>query len=222
MIDTIIFDMDGVIIDSEPIHLSMTKELLKQFNIEISDQELHTFVGTSSRNMWEHFQKRFSLSVSLEELLERDKVKYFTYLKEHNIKPITGVVELIEDIHKASYPMILASSASSENIDITLNKFGIAHYFKFRMSGANLKHSKPHPEIFLVSASRINANPKNCLVIEDSENGVKAAKSAGMKCIGFKNHNSGFQDLSLADTVIDSFENIDIEWIKMHVDNDEI
>ncbi len=214
--------MDGVIIDSEPIHLSMTKELLKQFNIEISNKELHTFVGTSSRNMWEHFQEKFSISDSLDELLEQDKSKYFKYLREHDVKPIPGVVSLIEDIYKASYPMILASSASAENIDITLNKFGIAHYFKFRMSGASLKHSKPHPEIFLTSASITNTNPGNCLVIEDSANGVKAAKSAGMKCIGFKNHNSGLQDLSQADVVIDSFEDIDIEWIKTHFDNEGI
>jgi len=222
MINTIIFDMDGVIIDSEPIHLSMTKELLKQFNIEISDQELHTFVGTSSRNMWECFKEKFGIAISIEELLEQDKSKYFKYLREHEIMPIPGVVSLIEDIYMASFPMILASSASSENIDIVLNKFGIAHYFKFRMSGANFRHSKPHPEIFLTSASITNTNPENCLVIEDSENGVRAAKSAGMKCIGFKNHNSGVQDLSQADIIIESFENIDIEWIKRYFDNDEI
>ena len=222
MIDTIIFDMDGVIVDSEPIHLSMTKELLKQFNIEISDQELHAFVGTSSRNMWGCFKEKFDLPISIEELLEQDKSKYFKYLREHNVMPIPGVVSLIEDIHKASCPMILASSASAENIDIVLSKFGIAHYFKFRISGANLKHSKPHPEIFLTSASITNTKPKNCLVIEDSENGVKAAKSAGMKCIGFKNHNSGGQDLSQADIVIESFENIDIKWIERYFDNDEI
>ena len=87
------------------------------------------------------------------------------------------------------------------------------------MSGANLKHSKPHPEIFLTSASITNTNPGNCLVIEDSANGVKAAKSAGMKCIGFQNHNSGPQDLSQADIVIESFENIDFEWIIKYFDN---
>jgi len=110
--------------------------------------------------------------------------------------------------------MAIASSNNRRIVDAVVKRFGLDKYMKFIISGEEVKKGKPDPEIFLTTATKIGANPKVCLVIEDAENGVKAAKAAGMKCIGFKNKDSGKQDLSEADLNISNFNEIDLNIIK--------
>jgi len=101
-----------------------------------------------------------------------------------------------------------------EVIDIVLKKFELSNFFAAKVSGSELAHSKPHPEIFVRSAQIAGSEPEECIVIEDSKNGVTAAKAAGMKCIGFLNPNSGVQELSKADVIVKSFEEVSADFIK--------
>jgi beta-phosphoglucomutase-like phosphatase (HAD superfamily) len=95
-----------------------------------------------------------------------------------------------------------------------LRKLKIEHLFDAVVCAEDITHSKPHPEIFLKAAERLREMPENCLVIEDSKLGVEAAKSAGMKCIGFRNPNSGNQDLSKADVIVDDFAKLETQRLK--------
>jgi HAD superfamily hydrolase (TIGR01509 family) len=124
-----------------------------------------------------------------------------------------GIVELLEYLNKSDIKTALASSSSIEVINIFISKVGLGHYFQQTISGDSVKRGKPDPDIFIHAAKELQEEPEDCIVIEDSANGVKAAKLAGMKCVGFRNANSGDQDLTLADMVIDDFREVNLEII---------
>ena len=128
-----------------------------------------------------------------------------------HLEPMAGVVALIRELYQNNVPIAVASSAVRDNIEYVLATFQLTDYFPVQVSGGELEHSKPHPEIFLHTAKLLKKTPANCVVIEDSRNGALAAKAAGMKCIGFQPPGAQFQDLSAADLVIRSFSEINLE-----------
>ena len=214
IIETVIFDMDGVIIDSEPIHRELQGQLFQKHNISLGPEEYQTYIGRSSKNMWQELIEKFSLLVTVEEILEQDRDLYHKRLRcEPDLGPIPGVSELIQALHGEQVNLILASSSTLESIHLVLELFKLAHFFDHKVSGADLKFSKPHPEIFKVAAGLANSDSNRCLVIEDSSHGVTAAKRADMKCIGFQNPNSGNQDLTSADLIIHNFNELTVERI---------
>ena len=129
-------------------------------------------------------------------------------------KLIDGVLKLIQHYKQNGITLVLASSASMANINMIFNKFNLNQYFKAKISGADLKASKPHPEIFEKAAKLTGHLKKKCLVIEDATNGIKAAKSAGIFCVAFDGGHSKNQDYSKADIVINEFEAVYIEKLK--------
>lgn len=215
MIKTVIFDMDGVLIDSEIIFFQINRMLFKKLNIEVSDNLLDSFVGASGNYKWETIKKLYKLPQSCEELTAYNWSIYVKYLQDniHDLKPIDGVVNFIEDLHKNKIKLAVASSSPMRVIEIVMNAFNINKYFDILVEGGQVSKGKPEPDIFLYAADKIGSNIKDCLVIEDSSNGVRAAKRAGMKCIGFYNRNSGEQDLSEADIIISSFKDINFHEI---------
>ena len=118
-----------------------------------------------------------------------------------------------KDLYQRGIKMALASSSPRSHIDAVLKMFNLTDYFHAIVCGEDTKEGKPSPDIFLNAAKIINTLPEDCIVIEDSYNGVLAAKAANMKCIGFKNPNSGNQDLSNADKIVTSLEDINIETL---------
>ncbi|NBC64595.1 MAG: HAD-IA family hydrolase [Bacteroidetes bacterium] len=210
MISCVIFDMDGVIIDSEPIYMKVEQDLFKEVGLELSHEEHATFVGRS--DLWKVLKEKYKLDINIQEIHKKENERYLDIIKNSfDDSPIKGVVDVIEELHHNNIMLALASSSEMKNIELVLTKFGLLNYFNLRISGADLETSKPHPEIFEKAAKMAKKSPENCLVIEDSANGVRAAKAAGMQCIGFKNPNSGNQDLSPADWIIHSFDEFDLE-----------
>jgi beta-phosphoglucomutase family hydrolase len=215
MIQTVIFDLDGVIIDSEPVHFKLEKQMLEELKIAVSFEEHSSYVGMSSENMWEAIASKHNLTYCPEELVEKKHSLYINHLiREKNLYPIPKVAGLIKELYKNNFKLIIASSSPPEVIDAVLKKFNLSNYFMATVSGTKLTHSKPHPEIFLRAAEIAKCKPQECVVIEDSENGVTAAKAAGMKCIGFSNPNSGAQNLNEADVIIKSFEELNVGFMR--------
>ena len=215
MLKAVIFDMDGVIIDSEPTHLKLEIESYKKLGIEVTEDEHHSFVGSTSRFMWEVLKNKFKLNQTLEELIENERGIYFKYLNsnECDINLIDGVKELIENLHDNGVKLAIASSSPLNVIEVIANKFQIGKYFEVFVTGDYVKRSKPEPDIFLFAAEKMGVSPENCMVIEDSNNGVRAAKKAGMKCVGINSDAEGRQDISTADIVINSFK--EVNYIKL-------
>lgn len=215
MPEAVIFDMDGVIMDSEPIHYETEFEILKKFGIADYPQSEHAkYVGMRTRDLWAGHIEKYALDATWEDLTKEGDEAYIDALRQNNFDPISGVVELIERIQKAGIKMIVASSASRENIKLVLDKFAISDFFEGYVSSQDVKKTKPNPDIFLLAAQTLGVDPVQCVVIEDAKHGVHAAKAAGMKCIGYKNPNSGDQDLSQADLILDSHHNIDLELLE--------
>jgi HAD superfamily hydrolase (TIGR01509 family) len=205
MVKTVIFDMDGVIIDSEPLHEIAQKKFMQSLGFSITADEKQAFIGTSSKNMWQKLKDQYGLQQSVETLTEMNLEVYFEVLDQTNIAPIEGVVPLLESLHQQETKLILASSSEQKSIDKVLRLFDIEHYFSHKISGASFTHSKPHPEIFLNAVKISDSNPAKTVVIEDSTNGLKAAKAAAIYCFGYDNPNSPGQDMTLADRVLQSF-----------------
>lgn len=204
----LIFDMDGVIVDTEHIYRKLNSKLYDELGIEISLERQYSFAGIVSRKKWTHLKEEFGLKQSVEELIEMAvKVKY-DYLSRSDvpIEPIEGIEDLLKELKKNKFIVCLASSSPRKNIDIILNKAKVINYFDYVVSGDEVKNGKPSPDIFLNAAEKFNASVSDCTVVEDSGNGVTAAKAADMKCVGFRNPNSGPQKIEMADIIIDKFD----------------
>lgn len=210
MTQTVIFDMDGVIIDSEPLHYISQKKLTYKLGFSLTETQSQQFIGTSSKNMWQILKTQYELPYSVEELMEMGLEFYFDILDQTPIEPIAGVRELIEELHAQKIRLVLASSSERKSIDKVLKLFSLEQYFDYRISGAEFIQSKPHPEIFLTALQKTQSQPHQAVVIEDSTNGIKAAKAAGIFCFGYDNPNSPGQALHLSDCIIDSFLQADI------------
>jgi len=195
--------MDGVIVDSEPVHYEIETSVMRDLGVNISRKEYLTFVGKTSKNMWTELIDRFDLEVSVESAIQMSKDRYHHELY-HTDRPlaISGTLQLIKGLHAAGKKLVLASSSTLENIHMVLEKHQLKQYFSHIVGGDEVNNGKPEPDIFNLAAKRAKTLPSQCLVIEDSRNGVAAAKAAGMRCIGYDNPSSPGQLLYDADLVI--------------------
>lgn len=208
MVKAVIFDMDGVIVDSEPIHFKSDILTMRHYGKHITEEELSYYIGISNPDMWKDLREKFALEVSVEELLETQFAYKKQLIGDKKLEPINGIKDLLDELKSRGIRIGLASSSSREFIELMLSNLGIDEYFEVVISGEEVQRGKPFPDIFIKAAQGLGVDPLDCLVIEDSGHGVKAAKSAGMKCIGFVSPNSGDQDLSLADEIVHSIEEI--------------
>jgi beta-phosphoglucomutase len=209
MLKAILFDMDGVIVDTEPLHSKAYYQMFDAVNIDVSDQLYASFTGQSTISICRKLCKHFSLFETPETLVAL-KRKFFKKIFEtdKDLHLIDGVLELIKDYHNNGLTLVLASSASMTTINNVFTRFNLDQYFIAKLSGADLKASKPHPEIFIKAAESSGYKKTECLVIEDSTNGIKAAKAADIFCIGFKSPHSKNQDYNKADLIISDFSEI--------------
>ncbi|WP_290699768.1 HAD family phosphatase [Lacinutrix sp.] len=209
MLKAVLFDMDGVIVDTEPLHKKAYFLMFNAFKIDVSLELYESFTGQSTINICKKLCDIFKLDNAPEDLV-KSKRKYFLGLFENDpsLQLIDGVLELIKNYYSNGITLVLASSASMFTIDNVFKRFNLNQYFKAKISGADLKASKPHPEIFEKAAELAGFARNECIVIEDSTNGIKAAKAAGVYCVGYNSLHSKNQDYSLADIVIDDFSKI--------------
>ena len=204
----IIFDMDGVLLDSEPMHQEIIYEVFQLEGISFDKAYIQTLTGMSAFPMWEKVKHDAQRSESVEELIKFHRDYFFKRLPEVKVPLVPHVKEVLEKFKNEGKHLSLASSSGRKLIDIFTQQTNIAHYFEVIMSGDDVQYSKPNPEIFLKVAQWYGLPATQFTVIEDSTNGVKAAKSANMKCIGFDNPLSGGQDLSQADLLIHSMQEL--------------
>jgi HAD superfamily hydrolase (TIGR01549 family) len=212
MLKAVLFDMDGVIVDTEPLHRKAYHQMFNDVNIEVDKTLYESFTGQSTINICKRLVSHFSL-VETPEYLVSLKRKHFKYLFENDsgLVLIEGVLERIKDYYANNVTLVVASSASMPNIIRIFDRFDLNQYFSSKFSGADLKQSKPHPEIFIKAAESTGFNKSECIVIEDSTNGIKAAKAADIFCVGFKSLHSSGQDYHLADMTISDFKEISFE-----------
>lgn len=210
----VLFDMDGVIVDTEPLHRKAYFKMFDDLGIDVSPELYTTFTGASTKKVCQTLVDTFNLSEA-PDTLAQIKRKYFKHYfdtdTEFNLIP--DVKNLIQHYYDRNITLVLASSAHMNTINWVFTKFDLEKYFVGKISGADLKESKPHPEIFLLAAEMSGQPKENCLVIEDSTNGILASHAAGIFCVAYKSEHTVGQDYSKASLVISDFSEIEVEKI---------
>jgi HAD superfamily hydrolase (TIGR01509 family) len=202
----VIFDMDGVLLNSEPLYRNTNRAVFKELGADITPEEQESFTGAGATRLWTFVKNRAGAGQSVEELIALAAERKYQQLSQAELTPTEGITEVLKHLKHNGHLLAIASSGLKRNISVILHKLDMEQYFDLIVSGDEIPNGKPDPDIFLAAASYLNMPPSACIVVEDSTNGVAAAKAAGMYCIGYRNPGSGNQDLSKADRIIDRFE----------------
>jgi HAD superfamily hydrolase (TIGR01509 family) len=204
-----IFDMDGVLIDSENLYKVIEQNLFDKVGVAIDQEEHVSYQGSSNPVMWSKIREKHQLQTPLDELVritEETVISYFSSLPE--IHPMPGVVKLLDNLREREIRMALASSSTKEVINIILAKTGLASYFDILVDCTEAGAGKPDPAIFLLAQKKLGVSKEYCVILEDSANGIEAANAAGIYCIAFNGPGSEHQDQSAANWRISRFSEI--------------
>ncbi len=214
MKNTVIFDMDGVIVDTEPIHRYAYFKHFEELNIDVSEDLFNSFTGNSTKNVYEKLKIKFNILHPTIDLVARKRAIFNdAFDTKEDLNLLDGVEKLIIDLHQNGIQLLVASSASKITIDRVFSRFKLHSYFNHIVSGEDFEKSKPNPAIFEHAVALSQSKKENCIIIEDSTNGILAANAAGVDCIGYKSEHSKNQNLTTANLIIEHFDEINFEKI---------
>jgi HAD superfamily hydrolase (TIGR01509 family) len=213
MIKAIIFDMDGVMIESEPLWEKTERILLRRRSIDYNPTYRDKIVGLNQKDSAELLKETFGLPETIEEIIA-ERVEILISLYEEELELVPGLVPLLEELKRKEFLLALASSSPLRVINFVLDKFSLGEFFSVVVSGDSVELGKPHPDIYLHTTKKLGVPPEECLVIEDSINGVKSAKKAGMTCIAIPDKRLNQEEFQTADLIIDSLDKISAQVIK--------
>lgn len=208
MIKAIIFDMDGVISDTEKVHAAVETGILGKFGIKMSEDEFSDkYAGIPSNVFIRELLGSHGVNANVEKIIE-NKWKKVIKIVGKRVSPMPGALELIKVLKKEKYKLAVGSSSIPEFVELILKKLEIRGYFNAVITIKDVKNGKPDPEIFLLAAKKLGVKPENCVVIEDGRSGMLAAKRAGMRCVGLVKDKSR-KDYP-ADILVESLNKVDI------------
>ncbi|WP_106409497.1 HAD family hydrolase [Streptomyces odonnellii] len=180
---TVIFDLDGTLVDSEPNYYEAGRQLLAQYGVTGFDWEHHTrFIGIGTRETLETLRAEYGIDAPVDDLLA-EKNRLYLERVHASTEVFPQMRKFVERLHTEGVPMAVASGSSRAAIDMALSSTGLDAYFTATVSAEEVAHGKPAPDVFLEAARRLGAAPARCVVLEDAGPGVVAANAAGMRCI---------------------------------------
>ena len=210
-IQAVIWDLDGVIIDSADEHHRAWQRLAREEGIKLTDEDFWATFGKRNDDiiaiLWG------PLSPEQVQLLRDRKEIYFRDLIRQTAAPLPGSMELMRSLHEAGYLQALASSAPIENIQLISEVLGLERYLTALVSGETVPHGKPAPDIFLKAAQKLHIEPSRSLVIEDAVAGVEAAHAAGMRCIAVAG-NRDLPGLRKAELMVKTLLEVDVKRVQ--------
>lgn len=207
--------MDGVLVDTEPVHYRVSAKQFENLAIEVPDELYHTFTGNSNKMIYQKIKNYFGLDQEVAQLIEdKNKLFYSAFAENKQLTLMPGVKDLIIELHQKGMQLIVASSSEMEIINMVFDRFDLNPYFTYKLSGNDFPESKPNPAIFLKAVELSQHAANECIVIEDSTNGIAAAKAAGIYCIAYKSKTGVGQNQSSADEIITDFSQLNFEKIK--------
>jgi mannitol-1-/sugar-/sorbitol-6-/2-deoxyglucose-6-phosphatase len=202
MFDGVVFDFDGVIIDSEPAWEKAKLNVFHTAGLNISQEKVLTYTGKTLEEFVEEEQLHFGFDDHLAKQLVKDISHYATYELKNNVTPLAGIYEAIDYFLVSGKKLAIASSAGSAFIKSTLNKLNLQNVFKIICSAENEEYGKPHPAVYISACKKLELSPLNAIAIEDSLTGLLAAKAAKMSCILIKHPNKRMPAHEIADKII--------------------
>jgi len=219
MIKAVIFDMDGTIIDSEPIYDKVNEEVYEKYGLDLKQEDHDRHLGANLKDIWTDILDRYQVKeeyahYKLEDFMEDHIHSSYQGLAEaEELELMPGVEEWFEFFKDHGYQMIIASSSYSPVIEHIYQRFGLDQYMEGYVGADSIENGKPAPDIFLKAAEKMGVKPQECLVIEDSQHGVNAAHRAGAKVVAFNRAQDESQDLSQADLIIEEFNQENLQKI---------
>ena len=212
VLEAVLFDMDGVIIDSEPLWTEAERQLLARRMLEYSPQLKTAMMGRDAEEAVGLLINHYNLSEGVEEIIAERHEIISDLFKEH-LQPVPNALELLRAVRDSGVKTGLASSSPKELVDLALSKLNITELFDLTLSGDQVARGKPAPDIYLTAATELGVSQENCLVIEDAPHGVAAAKAAGMSCLAISTSASE-PELGAADRVVRSFAEVDLALLQ--------
>ncbi|MSR94156.1 HAD-IA family hydrolase [Clostridiaceae bacterium 68-1-5] len=210
----VVFDMDGVILDSEPLHEGARRSMFRELGVK-EDESLPNPVGTSASAFWGEVIRRNGIKGFDGDMLEKKQYDWVIQKIIHNrLSATEGLLDVIKGLKREGIPIALASSSSRDLVNEVLKYLAIEEFFDITITGDEVKNRKPDPEIYLKVLEKAGVCAENTIAVEDTVSGVGAATAAGIYCFGYRNATSGAQDLSKADRIIERMEEI-TEWLKI-------
>lgn len=208
-VKAVIWDLDGVIADSAPYHLSAWQEIFSKRGVKFTEEDFKRSFGLRNDNI---IRNRLGEGITQDEIeaIAREKEETFRKIAGQKIKPLPGALKLIKSLENKGVRMAIASSTTIENIRLVTGTLGIADCFQSIVTGQDVTEGKPSPQLFLLAAQRLGVKPEKCVVIEDAVAGVAAAKRAGMACVAVTNTNPR-QSLQEADLIVDTLEAVTVK-----------
>jgi beta-phosphoglucomutase len=206
----VIFDMDGVLIDSYHAHLQSWQEVAREEGLKITEEQFAATFGKTSREsipwLWgnQHFTE-----AQIQDFDHR-KEAAFRRIIAAQFPEMAGIRELLDSLHEAGFLLAIGSSGPPANVDLVLDKLGIRPLLSAVVTGADVTRGKPDPQVFLTAAQRLGVAADRCVVVEDAALGVEAAHAAGMKAIGLASTGRTRPELAAADLVVDRLDDITV------------
>jgi beta-phosphoglucomutase family hydrolase len=206
-VNAAIFDLDGTLIDNNSFHLQSWLQYLKDMNREMSEEEYKANVnGRTNKDVIEYiYQRKMDDKEAMKYAHEKEAI--YRQLYAPYIKPVAGLLELLEKLRLLSIPMAIATSGIQVNIDFLFEHIPIRSYFDVIVNSAHISKGKPDPEIYIKTAELLKVSPAECLVFEDAVVGINSAKAAGMKVVGVLTTHKA-EELSGADILIKDFSEL--------------
>ncbi|MBX7157837.1 MAG: HAD family phosphatase [Verrucomicrobiae bacterium] len=212
----VIFDWDGVIVDSSRLHEKSWEILAKQLNLILPEGHFKKGFGMKNDYIIPNILKWASEKESIQQLADRKEALYRELVRDEKIELLPGVRSLLESLARHEIPRTIGSSTCLANIQVVLECTEIAHFFDNIVSAEQVAQGKPHPEVFLKAAQRLNLIPQQCLVIEDTQVGLQAAQAAHMFALGVATTHPA-ETLTQADRVVDNLTVVSVEELEQWV-----
>ena len=207
----VIFDMDGVLADTGPIHYESWVKLAKQIRVKFSKKFFNITFGRQSISITRELVGP-KINQEVVEKWANLKERYYREMVKDKLKPLPGALVLIKELHARNFKLAVGSSGPPENVDLLLSTLSIKDYFDVIITAAEVKNGKPAPDVFLIAAEKLNIKVDNCLVIEDAPVGITAARKAGMKVIALRTTHCNVELLD-ADMVVQDLSSVNINDI---------
>ncbi|MDO5292403.1 MAG: GNAT family N-acetyltransferase [bacterium] len=213
MLKAVIFDMDGVIVDTEPQHTRALIRAGEAFHATLSTEYCEQFIGKHMDDLVLTLQRDYPQITDGQAFADKYNEYKIIIHEEEGLIPIEGTLNLMRSLHGHGIKVAIASSSEPYEINNVVKTFSLESYVDEAVSGSMVAHSKPAPDIFLLAAERLGVKPEECIIIEDSMNGSIAASRANITCIGYQNKSSGKQDLSRTCCIYEDMMSLDYEAV---------
>jgi HAD superfamily hydrolase (TIGR01509 family) len=200
----VVFDLDGLLIDTERVFTAAARRLLARRGLELEDAFMVSIMGVPGRVALPRFRDRYQLPDALDALADEYKRDFFAALRGGSAPLMPGAVELLDRLERRGVPKAIATSSSREYVDTVFGPHGLLGRFAFVLTCDDVTHGKPHPEVYQRAAERFGLAPAAVLVLEDSVNGLRAAKAAGARCVVVPHEQTPREELVGADAIVPS------------------